>query len=465
MPRPDAALRALYRIHDTLSARSLSYYLDAVVLRSSPEPRAWRLIREPWQDALVASKVPLFRGLAGHAPMPEKPWSFCDLLPRGHDKSSLEARFVSWLLAYARRPIEGYIFAADRDQGALLLQAAKDELALNPWLAARVEPYRNELRGPGGTVSVVPADAGSAYGLRGNLFIADEFTNWFKPGAKDVWRAVMSGAAKVNPTVVGVLSNAGYLGSWQHDVWKDMCADPLWRTYAAPGPMASWMDEETIASLRRKLVSQAEGRRLFENSWVNAAEELDYLTALEVEACFDPLLTYRFTPAPNARRVPHVVALDYGPKRDRTCGVVGHRCPVTRRAVVDRMDVWTGPCAPSEVWDWVQEMERAFRPNRYIIDPYQMLGVIENMQAARMPVYEWEPRGGAGNARIAQSLRTAVAGKVLALYPGAGHQLVTEIAQLVVRKMGYGFRIDHLSSKHDDQAVTLGMFLVALEDL
>lgn len=449
-------MHPFYRALDRLSSRSLARHLDHVVINSSPEPAAWGTVREPWQDDILRHKVPLFEALAfPDRPFPAAPF-FCDVLPRGHDKSSLEGRLATWLLLYSKRDIQGYVLAADKDQGALLVQAMRDEAKLNPWIDEKLVFTRNVVTGPSGFVEVLPADAGSAYGLRGNLYLIDELTNWKKPKAKEVWQAVLSGFGKVVPTVAGILTNAGYLGSWQHAVIESLKTDRLWRHYEAPGPLASWMSPEVIASLRAKLASPAEGRRLYDNRWINAAEDVDYLTREEVLACFDESLTYRLR---GDRRVTNYIAsIDYGPKKDRTVCLIGHR--EGSKAVIDRLDVWDRPCQPSEVLSWVKEVEPRFRPVEWVIDPYQMLSNIETMRKEGLNVHEFNARGGAGNFEIAQALRAFASTAALRLYPGAGVQLVDELSNLVCKKMSYGFRIDHDNTRHDDQAVAIGQFLV-----
>lgn len=450
-----STLRSLYAIHSRLSRRSLRYYLDNVVINSSPEPRAWGTIREPWQDKLLTHKIPIFEHLAGIASKPPR-MNFCDILPRGHDKSSLEGRLCTWLLLYSRRPITAYILAADKDQGKLIIRAMAEEAELNPWVADQLTFTGTTVTGPCGTVEVLPADVGGANGLRGNLYIFDEVTNWDKPKGKDLWRTVMSGTAKVNPTVVGVLSNAGYIGSWQEKVLRPLAKSRRWHYHEAPGPQATWMNAEAIAELRTQLASVAEGRRLYDNKWINAAEELDYLSADEVLACFDDTRLYR--PVGDSRVKNYLVSIDFGPKRDRTVCLVMHREGAL--AVVDRMDVWTTPCDPSEVAAWCKEIKRGFSVREWVIDPFQLGFLIEQLRRDRCNVHEYLSRGGAGNYAIAQHLRGFITSGNLRLYPGCGHNLVDEISQLVVKRMGYGFRIDHTSGNHDDQAVALGMAIV-----
>jgi hypothetical protein len=96
----------------------------------------------------------------------------------------------------------------------------------------------------------------------------------------------------------------------------------------------------------------------------------------------------------------------------------------------------------------------------WVVDPYQMLFLIEALRRQGLNVFEYAARGGAGNFEIAQALRSYVASGLLRWYPGCGLDLADELCNLVCKRMSYGFRIDHTATRHDDQAVALGQFLV-----
>lgn len=456
-PKSRAEIRKLEKRHAALAPRSLAYYLEHVVINANPEPRRFGLIAEPWQRELIGRKVPMLEGLAGVRPH-AGPWSFCDILARGHDKTSLEGRLATWLLLASRRPIQGYILAEDKDQGALVLDALATEARLNPWVDAQLRIVKNEVTGPGGKVEVVPADAGSAYGFRGNLFIFDEFCNWRKPKCKDVWTAVDSGTEKITPRVLGVVSNAGYYGSWQHAVYERFCADPDFQIWDKKGQLASWMSPERVAALKARLPA-AEGRRLFDNYWIDVGEDAGYLTVAEAQACVDPSLPYRMFRQAGVDN--YVLIVDYGPKRDRTVFLVAHADP-TGRVVVDRIDVLTGTVAVEAVQQRIDTLIRLFAPARIVIDPYQMLGVIEGLRRRGQPVEEVKFRGGTLNHELCECLRTAVSHRRVAWYPGAGSlgaddTLETELGRLVTKRKEYGFRFDHEATGHDDRAFCLAL--------
>ena len=443
-----------HKILDHLSSLSLQFYLDNVVINSSPVPRRWGDIRESWQDDLIAPKVPMFENLAGIQAY-EGPGSFFDCLARGHDKSSLEGRFIAWLLAYSRRTIHGYICAADQDQGDLILQAIQDELRLNPWIGCKIKIRKGVVSGPAGDVTVVPADAGSAFGFRGNLYIFDELTNWSKPNHQKLWDAVVSGTEKVQPRVLGILSNAGYIDSWQHSVWQSANTDPDYTCFSRWGQLAKWMPEDRVKALRDKLPSKAEGRRVFDNEWVRMGEEFDYLDLADCKLCVDDNLIYKLRRHPG--RHPTFISIDYGPRRDSTVCTVGHK--EGAKVIIDRMDN-LGPVPPSAVSMWCDKIIPLFRPiTEWVLDPYQLMFLSEKLQQAGQNVFEWNPRAGAANNELSQVLRTSILSRQVLWYPGCGNKLEEELANLIIVKKSYGFRIDHASSKHDDQAVSLGQLL------
>ena len=460
----------LYSLHSAYSRRSLRYYLDNVIINSSPIPRAWKVIREPWQDELLAPKLPAFEYLAGLRENHAGPMSFFDILARGHDKSSLEGRLATGLLLCSKRPIQGYIVAADLDQGRLLRQAMQEECALNPWLEPLIHFKGDMVTGPAGSVEVVPADAGGAFGYRGNLFIFDEMTNWQKPVCKKVYEAVMSGTEKRNPRIVAIISNAGYYGTWQEKIWNTVRQSPQWSTFYHMGQLATWMPPERVKALAALMPSSAEARRVFENHWINAGEQHDYLTEHDCARCVDESLCIQLV---GNRRIAYTASIDYGPKRDRTVAMVGHK-DSSGRVFIDRADVWEGKSQPggkvqpSVVRRWITDIVKNFDPQEIVIDPAQMLSEIEWMQQQRMPVVEYAARGGAGNHAIATALRTMICGNAVRWYPGCaeidGTSLSYELSRLVVKRKEYGFRIDHEASEHDDRAVTLGQLLVRLAE-
>lgn len=462
--------------------RGLLYYLNSVVINCAPDPKPFGEVAEAWQRQLLAPKIPAFEFLAGMNPnywlkdreTGNGPLSFMDILPRGHDKSSLEGRLLSWLLIASKRHIDAYILAADADQGQLILDAMEVEARLNPWLGEKLHFNKTKrmVTGPMGTVKVIPADSKSAWGLRGNLYICDEITNWPERGIK-MWEAVLSGREKVPGTLVMLLSNAGLLGSWQHDVRMKVEHHPDWVLFEREGQLASWMSPTRVAELKL-VMPPSEAERVFDNRWIDPATEFDYLRRREIEACVQRardrglLIQMRRVPTLNN----YVASIDYGAKRDRTALCILH-INAQRECIVDRLDVWQGspeqPVGIPQVEQWIKDARRNFNPTLFVLDPSNLEGTCQWMERNQFPLERFAPRGGQANFELAMHLRSIIANEQLLWYPTAGDLIVEkygrtstetfadELAALRVKRMPYGYRFDHEAQKHDDRAVAVGM--------
>ena len=459
-----------FALADALALRaaqdSLLCYLDRVIINAQPNPLRFGAAADPWQRELLAPMVPAFEHLAG-LPGTEGyrgPRRFMHILARGHDKSSLEARMATWVLLAARRTIHGYILAADRDQGRLVIQAMEDEARLNPWAYSQIVIRKNVVTGPAGTVEVLPCDAASMYGLRGNLYICDEISNWKR---ETEWTAVYSGFTKTKPCLLVVLSNAGVLDSWQHTLYQNARKSKAWCLFHREGNLASWNDPKEIEELKRSL-PPSEADRLFENRWIDPAAEFDYLRRHEVEDCAQEgiRLGLCYRPRSRAGVSNYVAAVDYGPKRDRTALAVVHQEP-SGTVVVDRLDVWEGKdCSlgrvpVSDVQDWIANVRQRFSPAMFVLDNYQMEGTAQWAEGQGIPVERFSFRGGAGNYELAQCLRALVVDRRLVWYEGCGldasSTLTAELIGLRVKRMPYGYRFDHEAQKHDDMAFAVGI--------
>lgn len=465
-------LKAAEQLAEGLAATSSMEYLKHVVIDSKPEPRPFRLLAQPWQWERARRICPAFDSIAGLNPDYAGPLSFGETYPRGHDKTSFLARLCNWLLAFGKRRVTVIAGASDEEQAGLITEAMKVEAGLNPWLWKRLRFYKKVVRGSytRSELHVQAADAKSAFGLRGDVYVLDEITHWKK---SDFWETLLSGRAKMPGALFFILSNAGLLGTWQHDLWLRLKGDPTWSIYEAPGQMNSWMDPAQIER-DRKLLPAGQAKRLFDNQWIDPAEESGYLTRPEVEAC--ELLGMQLGLLPQTRGTPgneYVFSIDYGPKRDRTVLVVGHQDVVSRLIVTDRMDVWQGrpdqPVQLAMVRAWLEEQRANFHPCRLVLDPYQMEDIAQTYEQ-RMPVERFEGRGGKANYELAECLRSLIVNRQLVWYPGCGDlpldgrmdTLVDELCGLVVKQMTYGYRIDHELTKHDDRAVALGMLCLQL---
>jgi hypothetical protein len=452
-------------IHE--SQKGCLRYLQHVVIDRSPEPTAFRLAAEPWQWALASKIAPAIERIAGYNPSYSGPRCFWFTLPRGHDKTSFIGRFASWALCFNRKSISGIAAARDRDQANFILDYMRAEARLNPWIDQRLSFHNYQVRGQNESkLQIVSADAQSAFGNKSDFVIFDELTHWEK---RDLFDSLFSGKEKRPQSVYIVITNAGLLRSWQHELIEHAKKNPDWFVYESPGPIAGWLSQEKIAQ-DAALLPKGLADRVLYNRWLDPSEGCGYITRAEAEACQrlgrELNLHYRHKAIPGASGQ-YVAAIDYAPVRDRTVATVGHKDP-SGVVVVDKMDVFQGSrenrVQIETLEEWMRDVNEAFRRPLFVVDPYQMESTIQRY-SSRFRIERFEARGGKANYELAVNLHNLTIHHQLAWYDGCGtifadgkpHTLVDEIAELVIKTMTYGYRFDHEQSKHDDRAVALGM--------
>ncbi len=303
---------ALQRWFHQESAKSCLSYCANVVINSTP-PRRFDCIAEPWQADVMRPLIPAFEQLAGLRDDYSGPRRFYIVLGRGHDKTSLIGRMATWAVGYARHPVSGSASAGDKDQAQLIRHAIEKELLLNPWIPVGVNNY--EVKGPGGKLDILAADAPTSSGRFDDIIVMDEITYWRK---RELFDMLLSGAHKRPRGVVVIITNAGIRGSWQWQILEQARKDPLWGVYEAPvgRTLASWLKPEDIASMRA-MVTRNHGRRVIDNIWVDATES-PLLAWEDIEGCHGRSLWPNGQMPAGHVPGPLYVGVDIGRTHDRT---------------------------------------------------------------------------------------------------------------------------------------------------
>lgn len=249
-------------------------------------------VMDPWQLEDFARIDPALMRANGRVKGSEEGGRVYLERPRGHSKTTDLAVTVVWALAFASRPIRGYAYAADGDQSRLLRAAMETILRLNPWLGSILEARSNEVRnvakghpGEGSTLTLSTSDVGSSYGILPDLIVADELTHWAGDGS--LWNSLLSSAAKRKNCALFVISNAGFVDSWQWTVRESARTDPSWIFSRLDGPVASWLSPRRLEEQRRMLPAVAFAR-LWKNLWSSGGG--DALRPEDIAAAFDSRL-------------------------------------------------------------------------------------------------------------------------------------------------------------------------------
>ncbi len=294
--------------------RPLRQFLWHVTMDSQPEPLPFHRIYRPWQWERISRRAPAVEHAAGKNPSYRGPLCSWETWPRGHDKTGETARMCVWMAAFSARPIVGTVVASDEDQARFLRDAADRTIELNPWLKPFVKVTSNMISGSTGAIQIKPYDAAGAYGATDDLIVCDELTWW---GSRRLWDAVMSGLPKRKQGCLLVTSNAGVIGSWQHQLHLECQKDPLWMVYDSPVDqiLADWMSLEMIESARKKL-DPVTSRRVWGNHWVDS-NEYPLLTEEEIRQCEAKCL-WGMRPESFAYRPELYMGVDIGRTHDKT---------------------------------------------------------------------------------------------------------------------------------------------------
>ena len=341
--------------------------------------------------------------------------------------------------------------AADRDQGALAIDAIGGFVSRTPMLrgALDVQSWRVRFGPTDSTLEVLAADAPSAWGLRSHAVFVDEIAQWATTrGPQRLWEAVSTAVAKTSQARMVVLTTAGDPAHWSHKVLQHAQADPMWRVHQVLGP-APWMDHDRLEEQRRRL-PESSYRRLFLNEWTEAEDRLT--TIDDLQAC----VTLEGPQAPQLR-TRYVIGLDLGLKADLTAAAVCHLDEET--VVVDRINTWAGtsqhPVQLSDVETWLTQACHSYHPVTVVLDPWQAIGLAQRLRHRRVRVEEYT-FSAASVGRLATTVHLLLREHRLALPPDP--KLLDELANVRLRETSPGvYRMDHDPDKHDDQAIALAL--------
>lgn len=271
-------------------AKSPSQFREDLTVDAGGMPTRFGDVQDAWQRSDFEALDPALLRVAGVRRKAERMRAWWER-PRGHDKTSGIAKLATWLLAFSRKPLRGYCYAADKDQAGLLRDAVETLVRLNPYLARVLEVRASSVvniasRHPaeGSVLSIEACDVASSYGILPDFIIADELTHWSENRGENLWHSILSSAAKRENCLLLVIANAGFELSWQWKVREAVRSDPGWTFSRLEEPRATWITADRLAEQRRLLPGTA-FERLWLNRWSSAGG--DALTPEDIDAAFN----------------------------------------------------------------------------------------------------------------------------------------------------------------------------------
>jgi phage terminase large subunit-like protein len=380
--------------------------------------------------------------------------------PRGSSKTSdLAGVAIALLLEVLPNRGRGFCFGADQDQAALLLDAIAGFASRTEGLAGalKIENWRVTANHNGAQLRVMAADAASAWGLKGDLFVVDEFAQWpTTPGPRRLWDAILSAVPKVAGCRLVLLSTSGDPSHPSYKLLNQAKTSDQWRVAETPGP-CPWISERALEEQRR-LLPGSQYRRLHLNQWVEAEDRLVDAEALRDAVRLDGPLEPR-----SGER--YVIGLDVGLKHDRTVAAVCHAERIegdrdrARLVVLDRMLVFSGtrlrPVRLDDVERAVLDASKRYNRAPLRLDPWQSVGLGQRLSRQGIRVTEY-PFSAQSVGRLASMLHMLL--KDRRLWLPDDEELLDELANVRLKETSPGvLRMDHDPDKHDDRAIALAL--------
>lgn len=157
----------------------------------------------------------------------------------------------------------GFLVAADKDQAAIVLNAARGFVTRTAGLGGLFDlgAWSIASKVSGARLVALASDASSAFGLRSSWWTIDEVTSWSDTAESRRFFEAVSSSWPKQPSRVCVISTAGSLDHWSRKLYETACDDALWTVSDTHG-IAPWLDPAVIEGERRRLPESAFDRLL-----------------------------------------------------------------------------------------------------------------------------------------------------------------------------------------------------------
>lgn len=417
---------------------------------------------EPWQREEIAR--PLF-GIVDRKT--GKRWYREALigLPRKNGKSEIAAAIALYLLlADGEFGAEIYSLAGDRKQASLVYKTAGDMVRMSP-LRSAVKVYRSVMEVPetNGLYRALSADADLQHGLNPHGAIIDEY---HVHRDAEQYEAMRTGTAAREQPLIVTITTAGPEKrgpAWELYERAISGTDPrifcVWYAVSAGTPVsdleafkganpASWVSREFLADQRDSLPEPIY-RRLHGNEWYEGAN-LSWVARDTWDACVG---VPRIDPA-----LPSVIAIDAASKRDTTAVSLVQKDDAEKfhtQTWILHTDPDIGYLDYARVEDLVRELASQYDVRRIAADPYQMVPVMQRLDADGLPV-ELFPQSHVRMVPACGLLHDLIVeGRLV----HTGDEEVTEqVLSAAVVEVAQGWRLDKRKSRRSiDAAISLAM--------
>jgi hypothetical protein len=378
---------------------------------------------------------------------------------KGASKDTDLAAALLWLVIFGRRTdLRIQIGAADADQAGESRWAAKSWLEWNPWLDELIDIQSDAIvnRHTGTRAEIIAADNAGSQGARPDVCLINELSCITK---SEFASNLADNAVKVHGVLV-VATNAGTVGSWQHQ-WREIARlSAHWRFHEYNQP-APWLSQRKLDEAARRN-THSRFMRLFWGVWATGGG--DALDPDAIRACI--VLRGPMPHAPPDSDWQTFGALDIGVKRDRSAFTAVAVNVITTEIRLAACKSWNPAEGPNgqvsipEVETAVLEMYGRFRLQYVLFDPWQCLGTAQRLNAMGCHFVEF-PFSPANLDAMARRLMGAFRNREIQLFDDS--ELIEGLGQLsLVERPNGAYKLTAAFTEtagHADKAISLAMAL------
>jgi hypothetical protein len=379
--------------------------------------------------------------------------------PRGCAKTFDLGMMLAWALAFAPKRRRYILCAGDRDQARHPIAAIEKLIELNSWLGATLQVQRGIVRNPrtNSEAEIISADAPSGYGHLVDGVLIDELFNWQDTDAAEkVWFMLSSTFAKKKNCLGLIISNAGFVNSWQWPIREKIREYSGWYFHSLSG-VPTWLSEGALNE-QRSLLSPSAFSRLYGNNWSSGTDS--GLSPADVEACCvlsGPQL-YR-----DSRYDWYCGGTDLGWKHDRTAVVILALSIARREIALACAASWNprdypgGQLPLSEVEEEIYYLHTRFQLDRMVFDPKETMGMSQALADRGVPCSMLNLSSPRIQDDMAKSLVRSFNERIIKIYRHS--DLIADLLSLEVLDRTTGLKLEapRSSSGHADLAFAFAM--------
>jgi hypothetical protein len=413
-------------------------FIADLIIPSAHGPRRFGDVMAPFQrDRFQAIAPTLLAIVRGEKPPLGRFWWEGT---KGTSKDGDCAACLLYLLAFANRPLDCQVGAADQDQADELRKETRDILHLTHWLAERVTIQNRRIlcHATGASCEIIAADTAGSHGARPDVLILNELSHVTK---REFAENLMDNAAKVPHGLVIVATNAGFIGTWQRD-WRDLAEQSdRWAFHVWDKP-APWLDPAEIEEAKRRN-SSSRYLRLWWGVW--ATGNGDALDPDDIAGCTNASAVPMYGDEPGFG---FVAGLDLGISHDKSALCTLGVQPAEQRLKLAACEVWapdpSGKVNLPQVKAGVLQAKWQF-PNLIVFyDPHQAEFMAEQLRREGVPMFPMYFVGKNLDIMAAAVLQV-FRDRMIELYPDA--ELLRDLGRLMIVEKSYGFKLEAARDK------------------